>query len=709
MKGGNGDDNKKGNGSVDASSIAENKEAIKKRLERHLKDTRQTLKYDGEFEHHGKKEAGVSEGHVAKDGDGRLNMVKPFVKKSYGASFNYFVNKSRETEWWDNIREFIAGDIFGLLLYGKSPNIGLVEVDKDNVAVRSRFLEGATTLYDFVTNKKNAGKKVVNVEKIFAACLIVGDPDFHSQNVMVHQNSDTGEYELDKIDHGRSFLYHRINPSLINVSTAAIYYFIEIASLYNGLILNNQMRFDVAIFHEELKRMVNSVTPEMVSDIVDRKIYALKQAGVELGDPEIKEIEMNIKEGLNRQFQIVKNIVRLLDFLKESSKDTYKNLLFDTNFGKDGKVMRAFFEDVAKEALANKSQIDGQDPLVFLIENGLMIYGNDPVLYAIANNMTIDGQDPFIYAVHGGYRINETDAIVYLMNKGMQIDGQDPLAYAVLKRIKISYQDPMFFALNKGIRKIGDIDIIEFAIANKVLINGDDPIKFAISNGIEINGQNAALYATDRAWKVEGQDPVLYALMIGDLKENKMLLSCKPQVSFDSISKADATAIMKKLVEAFDASDNKEIKAYIEDLYTKLQNQIIDKDASVVTLKGSGFDKAEAYTIARKMEKLVGDEHKVAKRTLRSGDIVVACDIHLASKIEKVRLELQKNDRSEGSAYDVFVDKVSEIWKKIAGSERLSMSNLEDVLTNISSSITRAEKIEGDKIAKSVNEQGLSK
>ncbi|MCE2992753.1 MAG: hypothetical protein LW826_00910 [Candidatus Jidaibacter sp.] len=566
-----------------------------------------------------KKKAGVSEGHVAKDNDGRRHMVKPFLKKPYSTKFDKIVNKSRETEWWDNIREFIAGDIFSLLLYNKSPNVGLVNIDDDTVAVRSRFLEDAVTLFTFQKDINNEGKTVGNVEKVFAACLIMGDPDFHNQNVMVHQNIETGEYELDKIDHGRSFLSqgYAINQleDMLN----------DVWKDYKGEIQRGFMRFDMNALRDAINDMAGRITPEMVLSIVDCKVYELEKAGVELEVNERDQIEDHVKKGLIRQFYNAKAQVAFLDFLKVNHTDWFNQMLNRRDQSFLYQDTNKKFESNIWLAIQSGTRINGMNPLILADSVGL---GNQ------LNNTVIQE-----YTKKDAYKnLIDSQLIEYAIYNSIEIDGQDPIVYAA---------------------------------NNAVKIDAKDPIVYAIENAIKIQEQDPLLYAIENAIKIQGKPPVHYAI------ENSMEL--------DNVVKSiGETDMMLKIAAVFTSDVDKNFQDGARHQYNKLKGNQLNA-VSKQQDPFNQFIKTDAYTIARKIDKFyVSDE--AAIKTLSPKDMVYDCDIEVVAKMLEVGKELKKMRNepfSIASAFNAFVDAISEMWKKVTGAERLSMEDLRKALDSV--------------------------
>ncbi|WP_353271879.1 ankyrin repeat domain-containing protein [Wolbachia endosymbiont (group A) of Nomada goodeniana] len=134
------------------------------------------------------------------------------------------------------ITEVIAGPLYRLALFGKSPKIWLIEDDQDQIFLGSEFLPNFNAfnhLYIEARDKSNIKQEKYSDEaqhkfkeelqksvenskyfaKFLAACLIFREFDFHLGNFGMTETNDTGiaERKWAKIDHGLSFEYQRFD------------------------------------------------------------------------------------------------------------------------------------------------------------------------------------------------------------------------------------------------------------------------------------------------------------------------------------------------------------------------------------------------------------------------------------------------------------------------------------------------------------------
>ncbi|MFN8833423.1 MAG: hypothetical protein ACK5WS_06520, partial [Alphaproteobacteria bacterium] len=155
-----------------------------------------------------------------------------------------------------------------LLLYNKAPNIALVNVDREYFGIRSRYLKNAQTFEEYI---KQHNEEVIGFEKVIAACMLMGDMDFHQENLMVHQNAEDA-YEFDKIDHGRSLCDMYEGAEQVFNSYLSFAY-----SKYFDSLNSKQITFNHKVFLDELIAMHSRLSPTMMYDIIDSKVNQLKK------------------------------------------------------------------------------------------------------------------------------------------------------------------------------------------------------------------------------------------------------------------------------------------------------------------------------------------------------------------------------------------------------------------------------------------------
>ena len=122
-----------------------------------------------------------------------------------------------------------------------------------------------------------------------------------------------------------------------------------------------------------------------------------------------------------------------------------------------------------------------------------------------------------------------------------------------------------------------------------------------------------------------------------------------------------------------------------EELKTKATAQYQEMQVGDLPAKKlEAFEKADAYTIARKLNKfsVTSGDNKI-----KIADLVQSYDIESVAKLLEVSKELQKM-RNEApslkSALRECLDAISEMWKKVTGAERISMDDLGKALVGMS-------------------------
>lgn len=168
---------------------------------------------------------------VSTSSNGEVAMregVKFFIKQLDHKSIQAFVT------------EVIAGPLYRLTLFGKSPKIWLIDDDRGQVYLGSEFLPNFNTFADLfkkaVTNSEINPKNCLEEQiqhkfkrelqksagssrqfaKLLAACLIFREFDFNLGNfgIIEINDPDIAEKKWAKVDHGLSFEYRHLDSYL---------------------------------------------------------------------------------------------------------------------------------------------------------------------------------------------------------------------------------------------------------------------------------------------------------------------------------------------------------------------------------------------------------------------------------------------------------------------------------------------------------------
>ncbi|HJD66873.1 MAG TPA: phosphatidylinositol 4-kinase [Rickettsia endosymbiont of Bembidion lapponicum] len=222
-----------------------------------------------EFKKEADKSEGVSGGYIAyEQATHNTFMLKRFYKK--GADVE-------TTQQWmdrnDAVRELIGGNMYEQLLYNRAPkeelvtgyaNSKLPDFVSKILYVRSKFLENSEHLGEVLEQTKTP--KLSGFEKAIAASHILGESDYHTQNLMV-QNNNT----VVKIDHGRSFM--NFNKDFTSMLKDANEKFERFG--YNENIEKGQLTFNVKEYSKSLNQMLNQLDNNQIDNIIDQKVDEL--------------------------------------------------------------------------------------------------------------------------------------------------------------------------------------------------------------------------------------------------------------------------------------------------------------------------------------------------------------------------------------------------------------------------------------------------
>lgn len=395
----------------------------------------------------GNKEAGISAGYIAKENDtGNTFILKQFYKTTEECKTQQDRANRR-----DGVQELLGSGMYGLLLYDRAPKEELVrpnekelqkelvrlkekerltdeeekEIEKKlaSVYVRSKFFDDAQTLDKFtgfpstrLNSRSENLKTLEGLEKVVAACQILGELDYHAGNMMVQKQKiqETGKdgkplenekgepvyktlkdekgeelkdkagkplYEtrnvVTKIDHGRSFVeFHQDFKSMINSTQTCFQTF-----GYSNAINNGNLKFNVNEYSASLKQMVSQLDGNQIENMVDQKIAELK------------------KEGFNPKGLVVASRFDSSAGKGKGYKGTEINNFED---------LRKVYVETAKQNLENMKEISKNVEIITKLDGQTEEFKNgkwlekfaeskckDPIEYAVKNNITIDkGKDP---------------------------------------------------------------------------------------------------------------------------------------------------------------------------------------------------------------------------------------------------------------------------------------------------------------------------
>ncbi|WP_395463373.1 hypothetical protein [Wolbachia endosymbiont of Cantharis cryptica] len=431
----------------------------------------------------------------------------------------------------DFIREYVAGDLYKLLLQDRAPIVELVtnndlpkkrfvknevqnsedhkkyekgkykfndqfkeqvkeEKVQEELHLRSKFLVGKslnnnennefTTLADL----RGKGKEYQNstgFEKILAAQILLGEADtIQAENFGVIEK----EYEnakgrtvkeklWAKIDHGRS-LYSCVK----HWSQILLY---DFNALYG-------VGVDYKVLASELSNYVKlfSENDELIDRLIDKKVSNLNQ----IFNP---KMTFTLRYLSSRMPAILcEEVFSYSDQSQEfiSDKGSSLNQYFKQRLKNQVKVMTKYSEVLlVTSAMSNNFQniitlsqeffiSQHTDPLIWAIEAGKKLDGKDPIIWAIDNSKKIDNQNSIVWAIEAGKKLDGKDPIIWAIDSSKKIDNQNSIVWAIDNSKKIDNQNPIVWAINTG-EDIKEKKPIEWAKEHNLLINGKNPEIFA--------------------------------------------------------------------------------------------------------------------------------------------------------------------------------------------------------------------------------------
>ncbi|WP_341755270.1 hypothetical protein [Candidatus Tisiphia endosymbiont of Ptychoptera albimana] len=375
----------------------ENKPARPKKLEESKKDPLKTMLRDRitvkntEFTKKGNKQAGVSAGYIAKEtATGNTFMLKRFHKQ-HRSCLALQGEKQQEqalTDRDDAVRELIASDMYPFLLYGCAPKEALVvQSNSSLIGIRSKFFDNVVELAEFArgtyttsvgANNKNL-KKLDGLEKVIAACHMLGDGDYHAGNLMVQDGTT-----ITKIDHGKSFItFHQDFGAMVEETHKMFSYD---GVNYTKAIKVGNLSFNIEKYSKALAQMTNQLNDQQIDAIIDQKVDELKKHGF---SPEGLIVAARF-EGNKFEEKQINNFDELRAFYKKNIKENLNNM----------KEIARAADTVAKFSNVPPEFKNGQ-----WLETFAKSPIKNPVAYAAHHNIEIEGKSALQWASEHDYQI----------------------------------------------------------------------------------------------------------------------------------------------------------------------------------------------------------------------------------------------------------------------------------------------------------------
>jgi ankyrin repeat protein len=404
------------------------------------------------------KEKGYSAGFIGKK-DESTYMLK-LGETNYIEELEEYRGIAAEKR--DLSTEYITSSLYERILKDRAPKIGLVKENEHYIYLKSKFLDE----FQGINTYKEVHPDEIEFdgfEKVLAACLYMGEVDYHGQNIGVARGGD-GAMHAVKIDHGRTGF--------------ELFGDEDEVSIMQDLMQNvknhdySDLVIDAKKFQEAVTE-INSISNSEIDNLIKNRIYNLKKTGFKLNFnyiniPDHEDINLgtkfvkdNPKEGevvlkvssVNDAFVLTKkgkdplviNILQndnlscvyngelielpnnltkddirtkvgqsqLLDFAssigytEDEQTIRYNNL--EKFYTEKLKQRKEVFKDIEK-TLDIISKIDGNNQFknggwlkqLYGEKNGGLIHKN-PILFALEGNLTIENENPILWAVKHGY------------------------------------------------------------------------------------------------------------------------------------------------------------------------------------------------------------------------------------------------------------------------------------------------------------------
>jgi len=629
----------------------------------------------------GKKESGVSAGYIAtQSGTDETFILKHFYKSHADCLLEPDLEKQRQAvaDRRDGVRELFGSTMYQFLLYDRAPKEELVTPDKDNpksLYVRSKFFKDVVPMAEFSGGKyfnpqSSKFKEVEGFEKLVASCHMLGELDYHANNIMVQTQKDErgkDRHIFTKIDHGRSLVAFNQDFGAMVDKTAS-----DFKSFgYDQAIASGNLSFNINKYSESLKQMTSQFSADQIDTMVDQKIAELKKAGF---DP----------NGLTAKYA----------FGSDISKQTSKPI---TSF----EELASTYKDLLKKNLSNMQEISKQAEIITKFTGVSETFKNggwlqefakstfkDPVAYAAHNNIKIEGKNALQWAHENDYKIKYTttkEQTTEVQEKQWQRGDNDKwqeVDVTISRTQKeIKSADPLAYI--KAVKKDGPLSKSELEFASQ-----------AVELGLKYT-DNITYKEVLPALKIETDANVVKEMHSKDTKVSENTLV--PLID----------SFVKKHLTTKNASKEDMAKFYDKVLDTlKKENYITDKEIQNMKTpakgeKSSDFDKAVDNTlklVSATTPKIEGSDkmkYGVANFCKKIGCARIAN--YFMKKITPENLT--KIHGAEKAVSESI--KLNELLKKQIGKESVGSKRVGNIQAKVSEKInTRAQKQKNEGISR---------
>ncbi|WP_250296451.1 hypothetical protein [Wolbachia endosymbiont of Oedothorax gibbosus] len=363
----------------------------------------------------------------------------------------------------DFVREYVAGDLYKLLLHDRAPIVELVtnndlpekrfkrdemhkdqfkehieqEKKQDKLYLRSKFLDKFTTLMDLKEKGENY-QGASGFEKILAAQMLLGEADIiQPENFGVIEKeceNAKGEKVKEKlwakINHGRS-LYFCVN----HWSQILLW---DLKTLCGIEVEYKKLAFELSTHAKTI-----SENEKLIDRLIDKKASNLNQ----LLNPEMKFTLRYISSNL--PLVLCEEVFNYSAESKGFVSDKGNSLggYFKQRLQNQIQIIREYSEvlhvvtaienDLQSLAVNLPAFFNSQfkDPLIWAIESGKKLDGKDPIVWAVDNDKNIDGKNPIIWAIGNDKEIEGKKPGKWSAEHDLLINGKSPEAFASKVRL----------------------------------------------------------------------------------------------------------------------------------------------------------------------------------------------------------------------------------------------------------------------------------
>ena len=484
------------------------KQKTGKALETYLKD--RAVRNENEFKKQGKKARGLTSGYKAKE-DKKSFMVKTGVKGQHA-------DREEEISKKDLAREYVFGKLYERLLAGRAPKIGLVargselqtkdkskaalrpDKRQKTVAIRSQFIDRYNDLQSspFAVDVFNQADN--GFEKIVAACMLLGDYDYHYGNlgyvwepkVVVlrkrgHGTSDDVisddviseeviseeviseeviyERRIAKIDHGRSGELMCDSLADIVLGTQRVHkgeYTKQKRDLYS------EVRVDPYQFKLALDQML-----QVSADEIDKMILAAKADLVSVG-LEVSELN-DMEQKVKRQFVVMSELSEKLEMVARI-RPIIKNWLFEPGLiDEKGNIAHPalFALERGKTMLVTPlDKPEGQKEIPafkYVIKEGILFERPESFKSLLDSELTSEEV--------------KKQLVLHAIENGIKIGGKDPLEYFKVKIEDLFQEQKIEYSSTGESLALSETEVnkralTKFAVENAIQIQGKDPLEW---------------------------------------------------------------------------------------------------------------------------------------------------------------------------------------------------------------------------------------